>query len=378
MHPPARLSRRATAGLAAAALAGTAAIAAVTTTDAPSAASPGDGDAYFFPYFTGESTSDGETISFAVSTGDDPTSWQTLNGGDPVLTSNLGTQGLRDPFVIRSGDGERFYMLATDLRMYDGGTFADAQETGSRSMMVWESEDLVNWSQQREVVLAPPNAGNLWAPEAYWDEANQEYIVYWASALYPESLPPSQRNISDSYQRMMYATTTDFQTFSEPQVWIDEQQGAGLGMIDSTVVQEDGLYYRFTKDESDMTIRQESSPDLRRTQGVTAGDGWDLIAEQVGVGQPNPWGGTFTAGEGPSAFPSLTDDRWYMIQDQPSYHGGQGYMLFETSNLASGQWTSVPSASLPPSPRHGTVLPITSAEHSALLAAYGSGSGRFG
>jgi hypothetical protein len=85
---------------------------------APSAATPdtalasstataaeGEYAAYFFPYFTGESTADSETISFAVSNGPDPLEWTTLNGGEPVLSSDLGTKGLRDPFLIRGGDG---------------------------------------------------------------------------------------------------------------------------------------------------------------------------------------------------------------------------------------------------------------------------------
>jgi alpha-L-arabinofuranosidase len=333
------------------------------------AAADGDYAAYFFPYFTGESTADGETISFAVSDGPDPLEWTTLNGGKPVLASDLGTKGLRDPFLIRGGDGT-YYLLATDLQIYGGGNFGDAQETGSRSIMVWESTDLVNWGEQREIELAPENAGNLWAPEAYWDEAAGEFVVYWASALYPADVPPAERDIRTSYQRMLYATTTDFETFSEPQPWIDEPQGNGLGMIDSTVQEEDGVYYRLTKDESYMGMRQESSTDLRRTQGVTEGDGWDLIAERVGFGQPNPWGGTFTGGEGPTLFPSLTDDRWFLLQDQPSYHGGQGYMLFESDDLSSGKWTANLDAILPASPRHGTVLPITAEEKAALLAAY--------
>jgi alpha-L-arabinofuranosidase len=340
--------------------------------EAPTAASgTADGDyaAYFFPYFTGESTADSETISFAVSDGPDPLEWTTLNGGKPVLSSELGTKGLRDPFLIRGGDGT-YYLLATDLQIYGGGNFGDAQETGSRSIMVWESTDLVNWGEQREIELAPENAGNLWAPEAYWDEAAGEFVVYWASALYPADVPPAERDIRTSYQRMLYATTTDFETFSEPQLWIDEPQGNGLGMIDSTVQEEDGVYYRLTKDESYMGMRQESSTDLRRTQGVTEGDGWDLIAERVGFGEPNPWGGKFTGGEGPTLFPSLTDDRWFLLQDQPSYHGGQGYMLFESNDLSSGKWTANLDAILPASPRHGTVLPITAEEKAALLAAY--------
>lgn len=325
---------------------------------------------YVFPYFTGESTADGETIRLAVSEGNDPLDWQTLNAGDPILSSTLGTTGLRDPFLLRSAAGDKFFLLATDLKIYGGGNFGDAQETGSRSIMVWESSDLVTWSAQREIELAPENAGNLWAPEAYYDAERGEYVVYWASALYPADVPPAERTISTSYQRMMYATTQDFVTFSEPQPWIDEPQGSGRGMIDSTVAKEGDTYYRFTKDESYMGIRQESSTDLRRTHGVTEGDGWQMIAERVGFGQPNPWGGTFTGGEGPSVFKSNTDDTWYLLQDQPSYHGGQGYMLFETNDLSSGQWTANLDAELPPSPRHGTVLPITAAERDRLLAAY--------
>ncbi|WP_261383021.1 alpha-L-arabinofuranosidase C-terminal domain-containing protein [Glutamicibacter halophytocola] len=341
------------------------------TSDADESAA--DYEAYVFPYFTGESTDDGEKIHLAVSQGNDPNSWYTLNDGEPVLESTLGTKGLRDPFLIRSQDGSKYYLLATDLKMYGGGSFGDAQETGSHSLMIWESSDLINWSEQREVELAPENSGNLWAPEAHWDEATGQYIVYWASALYPDDVPADQRDITDSYQRMMYSTTTDFVDFSEPKVWIDERQGPGLGMIDSTVAEVGDTYYRLTKDEGDMSVRMESSPELLRTQGVSEGDGWEMIAEQIGVGQPNPWGGTFTSGEGPTMFPSLTDDSWYLMIDQPSYHGGNGYMVFESEDLAGGDWTSVPDAKLPTSPRHGTVLPITAEEQQALIAAYPPG-----
>ena len=37
---------------------------------------------------------------------------------------------------------------------------------------------------------------------------------------------------------MMYATTRDFVTFSEPQPWIDVKRGTGRGMIDATVVKD--------------------------------------------------------------------------------------------------------------------------------------------
>jgi alpha-L-arabinofuranosidase/regulation of enolase protein 1 (concanavalin A-like superfamily) len=333
-----------------------------------------DHAAYVFPYFAGEGA-DGEKIYLAVSESEDPSTWHTLNDGEPILESTLGTEGLRDPFLIRHPETGVYYLLATDLQIYGGGDFGTAQETGSRSMMVWESPDLVTWSEQREVELAPAEAGNLWAPEAHWDAAAGEFVVYWASALYPDDVAPEDRDIATSYQRMLYSTTEDFTELTEPQPWIDMDRGAGRGMIDSTIAEvSDGaggsVYHRLTKDEADYTVRQETSTDLRRTQGVTEGDGWDLVAERIGVGQPNPWGGTFTAGEGPTMFPSLTDDSWYLMIDQPSYHGGQGYMLFRTQDLASGDWTSLPDVDLPSNPRHGTVLPITADEQTALLEAY--------
>lgn len=72
---------------------------------------------YLFSYFTGEGTPDGEQIYFALSEGNDPLHWKELNGGKPVLTSTMGEKGVRDPFIIRSPEGDKFYMIATDLKI---------------------------------------------------------------------------------------------------------------------------------------------------------------------------------------------------------------------------------------------------------------------
>ena len=166
-----------------------------------------------FSYFTGEGTSDGEQLYAALSKGNDPLKWRELNDGKPVLTSTLGEKGLRDPFIIRSPEGDKFYQIATDLRMYGNGNWDQVQRTGSKSIMVWESTDLINWTDQRLVKVSPDTAGNTWAPEAFYDEEAGEYVVYWASALYPTT-ETAGRDINTSYQQMMYATTRDFVTFS--------------------------------------------------------------------------------------------------------------------------------------------------------------------
>ena len=50
---------------------------------------------YLFSYFTGEGTANGEQVYFGLSQGNDPVRYRTLNGGNPVLTSALGTRGVR-------------------------------------------------------------------------------------------------------------------------------------------------------------------------------------------------------------------------------------------------------------------------------------------
>src|SRR5690606_12262578 len=124
--------------------------------------------AYLFAYFTGQGA-ENERIRYAVSRGNDILDWTVINDDQPVLVSEKGERGLRDPFLVRSPEGDRFYLLATDLNTSTTG-LEGSQEFGSRYIEVWESTDLVNWSEQRHVLVASENAGNAWAPEAYYDE----------------------------------------------------------------------------------------------------------------------------------------------------------------------------------------------------------------
>ncbi|WP_405578611.1 family 43 glycosylhydrolase [Streptomyces sp. NBC_01092] len=307
---------------------------------------------YMFSYFTGEGTADGEQLYAALSKGNDPLRWRELNDGKPVLTSTLGEKGLRDPFIIRSPEGDKFYQIATDLRIYGNGDWDAAQRTGSRSIMVWESTDLVHWTDQRLVKISPDSAGNTWAPEAFYDAKLGQYVVFWASKLYD-----NEAHSGDTYNRMMYATTRDFHTFSEPKVWIDR----GYSVIDSTVIQHDGTYFRLSKDERNNSSSTPNSKFIFEEKSDALLDpSWDAVAEGIGKGAMN-------AAEGPLVFKSNTEDKWYAFLDE---FGGRGYLPFETTDLASGTWTPSTGYDLPAKPRHGTVLPVTQAEYDRLLRAY--------
>ncbi|MFE5893022.1 family 43 glycosylhydrolase [Streptomyces sp. NPDC056462] len=307
---------------------------------------------YMFSYFTGEGTADGEQLYAALSKGDDPLKWRELNDGKPVLTSTLGEKGLRDPFIIRSPEGDKFYQIATDLRIYGNGDWDAAQRTGSKSIMVWESTDLVHWTDQRLVKVSPDSAGNTWAPEAFYDAQRGEYVVFWASKLYD-----NEAHSGDTYNRMMYATTRDFHTFSEPKVWIDR----GYSVIDSTVIRHDGTYFRLSKDERNNSSSTPNSKFIFEEKSDSLlNPSWDPVAEGIGKGAMN-------AAEGPLVFKSNTEDKWYAFLDE---FGGRGYIPFETTDLASGTWTPATGYDLPAKPRHGTVLPVTQAEYDRLLRAY--------
>ncbi|WP_340389912.1 immunoglobulin-like domain-containing protein [Paenibacillus sp. FSL E2-0151] len=301
---------------------------------------------YFFTYFTGEGTATGEQVYFALSNGNDPLNWRELNNGKPALTSTLGEKGVRDPFIIRSPEGDKFYMIATDLKINGNGNWGRAHTWGSRSIMVWESNDLVNWTDQRMVEVAPEEAGNTWAPEIMYDNTTGEYIVFWASRMFDDA-----SHTGDAYQKMMYSKTRDFYTFTEPQVYLDY----GYSIIDTTMIEHEGKVYRFTKDE--------------QNNGASAPFG-KMIFQEVGDSILDPTFKMINQGvgnikwvEGPTIFKSNTDEKWYLFVDE---FGGRGYVPFETTNLASGVWTLSSNYNLPASPRHGTVIPITQSEYDAL------------
>ncbi|WP_230482263.1 family 43 glycosylhydrolase [Sphingomonas sp. Leaf21] len=335
---------------------------------APPAAHPPS--AYMFVYFTGN-TIDGEKLRFAVSEGNNALQWKSLNDARPILESHEGTRGLRDPFIMRSAEGDRFFLLATDLSTGRTG-WGGSTSRGSRHLEIWESTDLIHWGKQRHVRVNLPDAGMTWAPEATYDPAIGAYVVYWTSTLYKDA----DHKVEDGDgPQILRATTRDFRTFTTPEPWFkaDDVPGAvkAKGMIDATVMADKGRYYRFTK-VSD-AAGCPSSDILAQTSTNLRADGrsgaWTIIDRCIGrrAGTPEV--------EGPTAFRANPGDtsgfRYFLWVDD---YGGVGYIPLATQSLATQSpdgkiaWSYPRRFNLPKSPRHGTVLPITAAEHARLVA----------
>lgn len=314
---------------------------------------------YLFAYFTGNTIS-GENIYFATS--EDGLNYDELNDSQYILTSELGEMGLRDPFIMRSHEGDKFYIIATDLSIGRDGDWTRAQKSGSQAIMVWESTDLVNWSSQRMAIITDTiDAGCTWAPEAYYDEITGEYVVFWASKVADDNY---------SLQRIYYSKTRDFRTFTEPQVWIDRKT---CSTIDTTIVAgNDGYLYRISKNEgggtatwSDGSTSSTTASTVYVERSKTMFGNWERVTCSNLT--------SITGVEGPTAFKfnddDVTEDTWAILLD---HFGGNGYAPVVTTDLNGNSFTTPASYSLPSAPRHGTVMNITASEYANLLAAYGT------
>ncbi|MCI9003941.1 MAG: hypothetical protein HFH39_01590 [Lachnospiraceae bacterium] len=337
---------------------------------------------YIFAYFPYTSTKD-ERIYFGIS--EDGLNFDALNNGRFVLESRLGTHGLRDPFIIRSPEGDRFYLIATDLTVagleqdgtkYPGQGWDQNQKYGSQKIMVWESTDLVNWSDQRECKVARDNAGCTWAPEAYWDDETGQYVVFWAS-----------KTGDDGYgkQRVYYATTRDFYNFSEAEVWI-EQSGS---VIDTTVIKVGEYYYRYTKNEDGGTVNGTPSKRIfcQRSKSLTAPTAdWELVhANSLDISGGQIEGGCIfkintddvaNAKEVASlkGFQLEGDDVYCLVADRTGATIFPGLSSrIEDGNfhvLGTGKSETVGGKTLysmpEPDASHGTIMPVTSEEYNNL------------
>jgi hypothetical protein len=302
-------------------------------------------DGFLFVTFKGEQTPMHEQIYFALSK--DGRNWHALNGAEPVLVSKLGEKGVRDPYLLRSNDGKKFYLLATDLSIHLNGNWERAQTAASQSIVIWESTNLVHWSEPRLVKVAADDAGCTWAPEAVYDEGKQEYLVFWAS-----------KTKSDNFgkQRIWAAWTKDFVTFGKPFIYIERP----WHVIDTDIVRENDKYYRFSKDEQYSAITMEVSTNLMGPWNDVTNFS---LAKLRGYEGPECYCIKPAADGKPAT--------WCLILDY--YSRGRGYQPYVTEDLSGGQFNPGKGFSFPFHFRHGSILPISDIERERLESAYPKG-----
>ena len=342
---------------------------------------------YAAAYFRSDSD---ERIYAAATTENDVFTFEEVNDGAPVVPNEADTTGHRDPYILRSHDGDRYYMIATDLCIGCGTDWDEAQSSGSLKVNVWESTDMVHWERTNgdgngAIPVNRPEAGMTWAPEAYWDDDLQSYVLFFASRLYDDV----DHTGGEGHAQMFAVLTRDFVTFTSPPAsW----QDTGHARIDSTVQKIGEYYYRFTKNEAgDAADGLERGKDvfLERSTVLTAptsASDWDADPETtwqlVDTAMTTPVTGH--AGEGPQIL-ALNQDDPNNTPDGDGYvflvdnYSASGYRAFVTTGdeiaasrqdhrLSQQDGWEPRTDGLPESPRHGASV---SAPQQVLDAMHG-------
>ncbi|MCX5328945.1 MULTISPECIES: glycoside hydrolase family 43 protein [unclassified Streptomyces] len=314
------------------------------------AADPG----YLMTHFIGEGST-GQQMYFSYSS--DGLNWTDLNGGGMTLRSTVGTRGVRDPALVRSPDGSKYWIVATDLCIDCGQTWSQSINNGSRNLVVWESSDLVTWSAPwlLNVAGAIPDGRNAWAPEAIWDPAGNNYVLYWATNTPLNGV---------TKHRIHYARTTDFRTITTPQIYIERPGSQEI--IDTQIVEvPSGVgNYRYVRASGDGQITLEGSNSILGT--------WTSLGNLSGIGL------TGSQVEGPMWMKFRDRNEWTLYLDQ--YAAGKGYMPVTTTNPSATGTYKLPTSGTyslgGTKKRHGSILNLTAAEDARIQARWANVPGK--
>lgn len=334
---------------------------------------------YLMVHFVEDADGYAEKIYLDISRGDNPQQWDPLNGREPILASNLGTTGVRDPYITYNPETETYYIIATDLRVQggdkiDGGSWDSWVRNYSTKMNVWESKDLINWSDVRQFDVAcdkngieqQTQLGMMWAPEATWvpdyyEEGKGAFVVYWTSTVYPEGDEDHTNEQAKNNGKILWGVTTDFtqETFEFGGIMLDRN----YPILDTTILQDGDTTYHVTKRSSTQKYGafMEYTSDKEWWREET---NWTLVQEEIGNDK-------FPKSEGPAVFKDHSaKNRWYLLLDAFSTSvqlGYEGYQPMLSENL-KGNWQHVDQSDfvLTPKTKHGGVISLTKERYNAI------------
>lgn len=270
---------------------------------------------YVFTSFREPAT---EGLYLAVS--EDGYHWQDLKG--PYLKPEAGdSKIMRDPSIVRGKDDTYHMVWTTDWKGGNGFGYAS-------------SKDLINWSEQQyiPVMKHEPTVVNVWAPEIFYDDAQDQYIVIWASTI-PHRFEKGIE-AEDNNHRMYYVTTKDFKTFSETKLFLDP----GFSVIDCVIVKRG-------KNDYALIIKDNTRP----RRDIEVGFGTSPIGPFTNITEP--FSGHLS--EGPTVLKQK--DGWLIYYDN---YGEKNYKAVKTSDFKTFEDVSA-QIQLPEGHKHGTITTIS-------------------
>ena len=140
---------------------------------------------------------------------------------------------MRDPSVVQGPDGT-FHLVWT------------LAWQGEKGFGYACSKDLIHWSEQRVIpVMEGEPTDNVWAPEIFYDEEKEQFMIVWSSSILAENYTEADKLGVNVAHRFYYTTTKDFEHFTPKQPFYDP----GFNSIDGFVLKaETGKYVLIVKD----------------------------------------------------------------------------------------------------------------------------------
>ena len=176
-----------------------------------------------------------------------------------------------------------------------------------------------------------PTAQNVWAPELFYDDAKQQWLIFWATTI-PGKFPETE-NSGDHNHRIYYVTTKDFTNFSPTKLLYD----GGFNVIDATMLADGRQVLSDRQGRDEKSGEEKSAHRGGRRRGRAVRPGRPAISTN--------WV------EGPSAI--KIGGEYYIYFDHygnPKYYGA-----IKSTDMKTWQDIS-PTVSFPKGIRHGTVL----------------------
>lgn len=268
-------------------------------------------EGYLFTSFR-EPATDGLYLAYS----EDGYHWDDLKG--PYLKPEAGASKImRDPSIVKGKNTTYHMVWTTDWKGGNGFGYAS-------------SKDLINWSEQQyiPVMAHEPNVVNVWAPEIFYDEDEDRYIIIWASTIpfrFEKGIEDENNN-----HRMYYVTTKDFKTFSDTKLFLDP----GFSVIDCVIVKRG-------KDDYALIIKDNTRPNrnLKVAFGKTPLGPFKNISE--------PYSGYLS--EGPTVVQQ--DGKYIIYYDN---YGEKNYKAVRTSDFVNFEDISA-QIKLPEGHKHGTI-----------------------
>lgn len=236
---------------------------------------------------------------------------------------------MRDPSMVQGPDGV-FHLVWTSSWREDKG-FGYAS-----------SKDLIHWTEEKfiPVMEHEPTTVNVWAPELFYDDEKQRYIIVWASTI-PGRFEKGLE--SDSNNHRLYATTTkDFNTFTQTQLFLDPK----FSVIDAVIVKRNTNDYVLVLKDNTRNER-----DIKVASGNSPLGPWNNISK--------PFTGPYT--EGPSVV--KIKDSWLIYYDA---YRGKTYDAQLTKDFIHFEEISK-QVSIPEGHKHGTIVTVSKKFLSSLV-----------